>query len=80
MWYKDMNILDENLFERFRVVKGVASLLSDSSDKERKDALLSISDGLKAKKDVIFHANSLDLDIAKKSRVSSSILQRLVFS
>lgn len=80
MWYKDMNILDENLFERFRVVKGVASLLSNSSDKERKDALLSISDGLKAKKDVIFHANSLDLDIAKKSEVSSSILQRLVFS
>lgn len=71
---------DSKLFESFSKVRESASVLSVSSDEERKKALKLVSDALKANKDLIFSQNRADLDDAKASGIPDSILHRLLFS
>lgn len=70
----------DNLFESFKNVRKSASVLATSADQERRDALQDIANALLDNKDIIFAENAKDLENAKASDISDSVLHRLVFS
>ncbi len=53
--------------------------LSSSSNEERNKALFLIKEGLLRDKEIIFEENKKDLLAAKKAKLSSSIISRLIF-
>ena len=70
----------EDLFLSFSKVRDAASVLSVSTDEERKMALKRIADSLKQNRDEISKQNEQDLADAEKSGIPKPILHRLHFS
>ena len=72
--------MSSKLTESFIKVRSAASLLSTTSDNERKLALQRIADAILASKTEIFAENAKDLEAAKANGISEAVLHRLVFS
>ncbi len=69
-----------NLTESFIKVRSAASVLSTTSDSERKLALGRMADAIQASKAEIFKENEKDLEAAKANGIPDAVLHRLVFS
>lgn len=72
--------MSSKLTESFIKVRSAASLLSTTSDNERKLALQRMADAILASKTEIFAENAKDLEAAKANGISEAVLHRLVFS
>lgn len=72
--------MSSKLTESFIKVRSAASLLSTTSDNERKLALQRMADAILASKTEIFTENAKDLEAAKANGISEAVLHRLVFS
>lgn len=72
--------MSSKLTESFIKVRSAASLLSTTSDNERKLALQRMADEILASKTEIFAENAKDLEAAKANGISEAVLHRLVFS
>ncbi len=72
--------MNGKLTESFVKVRNSASILSTTSDEERKKALQSMAKALLAFKAEIFAENAKDLEAAKGNGIPEAVLHRLVFS
>jgi len=72
--------MSSKLTESFIKVRSAASLLSTTSDNERKLALQRMADAILASKTEIFAENAKDLEAAKANGISEAVLHRLAFS
>ena len=70
----------DSLFESFAKVRSAASVLSVSTDDERKKALRLIAEALTSGKNEIFAQNAVDMENAKAAGIPDAILHRLLFS
>ena len=70
----------DSLFESFAEVRSAASVLSVSTDDERKKALRLIAEALTSGKNEIFAQNAVDMENAKAAGIPDAILHRLLFS
>ena len=72
--------MSSKLTESFIKVRSAASLLSTTSDNERKLALQRMADAILASKTEIFAENAKDLEAARANGIPEAVLHRLVFS
>ncbi len=72
--------MNEKLTEAFVKVRTSASILSTTSDEERKTALRSMAKALLSSKAEIFAENAKDIEAARCNGIPDAVLHRLLFS
>ncbi|MBR2281927.1 MAG: glutamate-5-semialdehyde dehydrogenase [Spirochaetales bacterium] len=72
--------MSNKLIDSFIKVRSAASLLSATSDNERKLALKGMADAIMSAKAEIFAENAKDLEAAKANGTPDAVLHRLAFS